>query len=264
MKHFGPMDPAARPDPAPRVPVLGLGICPVTPEQAAAEVAAWARAGQHRTVCFANAPMAMEAHEDPAFAEAVNGADLVVPDGIPLVWALRLQGCRDQARIRGADLMLAVCALAEAQQLPVGLHGARPEVLERLVDRLRDQFPRLQLVYAWSPPARALDAATDAAVARAIAASGARILLVGLGCPGQEAWMARHRDRIPAVLLGVGAAFDVHAGTLAQAPRWMRRLGLDRCFHLAREPRRLWRRCLRQHPRFLVLLARQLVGTRRR
>jgi N-acetylglucosaminyldiphosphoundecaprenol N-acetyl-beta-D-mannosaminyltransferase len=252
------MDPAASPDPRPpRIPVLGLGICPVTLDQAASQVAEWARAGQHRTVFAAGVDLVMEAHDDPAFAGTVNGGDLVVPDGLPLVWALRLQDRRDQARIHGPGLMLAVCALAEARGLPVGLHGARPEVLERLVDRLRDRFPRLQVVYAWSPPSRTLDPATEGAVARAIAASGARILFVGLGCPRQETWMARQRDRIPAVQLGVGRAFEVHAGTLAQAPGWM-----GWCGRLAREPRRIWRGCLRHTPRFVFLLARQLARGR--
>src|SRR5262249_44004282 len=121
------------------------------------------------------------------------------------------------------------------------------------------RFPGLQVTYRWSPPFRALTPAEDETVVRDIGASGCRLLLVGLGCPKQERWMAAHRGRIHAVMVGLGAAFDIHAGTLAEAPRWMQTSGLEWTYRLLREPRRLHRRYLKHHPRFAALALLQLL-----
>ena len=238
--------------------VITLDLSPLSLAEATEQVLAWAQAEESRTVCAANVHMVMEAYDDPAFGAMVNGADLVTPDGMPLVWALRLLGLRGQTRVCGPDLTLEVCRLASERGIPVGFYGAREKVLEALTARLQQKFPGLSIAYAQSPPFRPPDETEQRATLLAIQTSGTRILFVGLGCPRQERWIAQHRGQIPAVMLGVGAAFDFHAKAIRQAPRWMQRSGLEWVFRLAMEPRRLWKRYFKHNPRYMALLAAQV------
>ena len=169
-------------------------------------------------------------------------------------------GTERSNRVYGPDLTLSVCQAAAEAGIPVGLYGGTPEVLDALQKNYRGRFPQLQIAYAYSPPFRPLTREEDEAVVQAINASGARILFVGLGCPKQEQWVAGHRDRVQAVMLAVGAAFDFHSGRVRQAPRWMQRSGLEWLFRLLMDPRRLWRRYFRNNPRFLWLVIWQLLG----
>jgi N-acetylglucosaminyldiphosphoundecaprenol N-acetyl-beta-D-mannosaminyltransferase len=246
---------------APRI--LGMRVDPTSYEEATEKVLAWAAAGESRYVCVANVHMVMEAQDDPSFRTLVNAADLVTPDGMPLVWMLRKLGYPHQERVRGPELTSRVCAEAARRGVPVGFYGGHPEALEALVRNLSARFPGLRVVYAYSPPFRPLTPEEDERVTEEINASGARILFVGLGCPKQEWWMAEHKGRVRAVMLGVGAAFDFHAGRVRQAPVWMQRAGLEWLFRLVQEPRRLWRRYLKHNPRFLLLAFLQLTGMRR-
>lgn len=230
---------------------------------ATGRVLAWARAGESRYVCVATVHMVMEAYDDPSFRRVVNDGDLVTPDGMPLVWMLRALGVRGQERVYGPDLTLHVCRAAALGSVPVGFYGGHPDALDSLLRNLRTRFPQLQVAYAFSPPFRPLTQEEDARVVEEINSSGARILFVGLGCPKQERWMAAHRGRVRSVMLGVGAAFDFHAGRVRQAPRWMQSAGLEWLFRLAMEPRRLWRRYAKHNPRFAVLALAQLLGMRR-
>jgi N-acetylglucosaminyldiphosphoundecaprenol N-acetyl-beta-D-mannosaminyltransferase len=209
--------------------------------------------------------LVMSAHEQPATRAATLDATLAVPDGVPLVWALRLLGHCDATRIYGPDLMAAFCARAAAGGTPMYLYGGRtPEALELLTRRLRERFPGIAIVGGHSPPFRALTAAEEQSVIAAIDASGAQVVWVGTGQPKQELWMQRMRPHLRAPLLvGVGAAFDFHAGLVAQAPAWMQRNGLEWAYRLAREPRRLWRRYARYNPRFAAAFARQYLRERR-
>lgn len=234
--------------------VLGSRVDATSYADATSRVLGWAKGGESRYVCVATVHTVMEAWDDPGFRAVVNGADLVTPDGMPLVWVLRRRGHAGQGRVYGPDLTLHVCEAAAREGVPVGFYGGHPEVLERLVRHLQDRFAGLRVAYAWSPPFRPLTAEEDARVVWEIRQSGARILFVGLGCPKQERWMGEHRGRIPAVMLGVGAAFDIHAGRVPQAPRWMQDRGLEWLFRLAVEPRRLWRRYLKHNPRFVILV----------
>jgi N-acetylglucosaminyldiphosphoundecaprenol N-acetyl-beta-D-mannosaminyltransferase len=227
-------------------------------DEAVRRVLRWARRGESRTVCCANVHVVMEGHDDPAFRAAVNGADLVTADGMPLAWALRLLGVTGAPRVYGPRLMLELCAAAAHEGLPVGLLGSTPETLAALEAALRRGFPALRVAFRESPPFRAWGADEESALRRAVARSGARILFVGLGCPRQERWMAAARGHLPAVMLGVGAAFDFIAGTRPQAPPLLGRLGLEWAFRLASEPRRLWRRYLVHNPRFAGLFTLQL------
>lgn len=224
-------------------------------------IIARAEAGESAYVCVANVHMTMEAHDDTSFQHVVNNADLVVPDGMPLVWALRRLGLKFASRVRGPDLVLHVAERAASKGLPVGIYGGSPRVAEEFSMVLRQRFPGLQIPIVISPPFRALSEAERLAMAEEIRNSGARIVFVGLGCPKQEKWMARNVDNIGAVLIGVGAAFDFHTGNLKEAPSWMQNSGLEWLFRLVQEPRRLWRRYAVHNPRFIWLFIRQLIGS---
>jgi N-acetylglucosaminyldiphosphoundecaprenol N-acetyl-beta-D-mannosaminyltransferase len=204
----------------------------------------------------------VSARDDPAARAAVLGATLAVPDGQPLVWALRLLGHRDATRVYGPDLMAAFCARAARAGTPMYLYGGRsPDALDLLVVRLCERYPGLRIAGGFSPPFRELTGAEEQRVIADIDASGAEVVWVGTGQPKQEKWMLAMRPRLRAPLLvGVGAAFDFHAGLVPQAPAWMQRSGLEWAYRLSREPRRLWRRYLYGNPRFAVAFARQYAG----
>lgn len=242
--------------------VLGMSIDQVERAQAVQTITAWtdeikARpAAESRVVCAANVHMVMTAHDDAGFRESVNQADLVVPDGQPLVWALRLQGLPQKRRVRVTpDLIVELLAQGERQGWSVGLYGGTAQTLPRLRNVLARRYPKLHVPYAWAPPFRALNRREDDEVVEAITRAGVDLLLVGLGCPKQERWMTTHRRRLSCVMMGVGAAFDLLSGRTREAPRWSHDVGLEWAFRLAQEPRRLWRRHLSNDPRFLALLA---------
>jgi N-acetylglucosaminyldiphosphoundecaprenol N-acetyl-beta-D-mannosaminyltransferase len=209
--------------------------------------------------------LVMSAREDAQARAAVLGATLAVPDGVPLVWALRALGHRAATRIYGPDLMAAFCARAAARGTATYLYGGRSqEAVELLTRRLGERFGGLHVAGAHSPPFRELTPAEEERDADRINSSGAEIVWVGTGQPKQEKWMARMRARLSApVLVGVGAAFDFHAGLVPQAPPWMQRSGLEWSYRLAHEPRRLWRRYARYNPRFVAAFGAQYLRHRR-
>jgi N-acetylglucosaminyldiphosphoundecaprenol N-acetyl-beta-D-mannosaminyltransferase len=209
--------------------------------------------------------LVMAAREDPETLAAVLGATLAVPDGQPLVWALHALGHARATRVYGPDLMADFCARAAHAGTPVYLYGGRTaDALALLETRLRERFPGLRIVGGYSPPFRELTDTEERRVIDEIDASGAAVVWVGIGQPKQERWMARMRPRLAAPLLvGVGAAFDFHAGLVSQAPRWMQRNGLEWVYRLSREPRRLWPRYVRYNPRFIAAFAGQYVRNRR-
>jgi N-acetylglucosaminyldiphosphoundecaprenol N-acetyl-beta-D-mannosaminyltransferase len=253
------------PEPPPRAEVLGI---PLAVSDYAA-VVGWmermiaAEARGYVTAAAVN--LVMSAREDPETLAAVLGATLAVPDGQPLVWALRALGHRDATRVYGPDLMALFLDRAAQRDIPVYLYGGRtPEALELLTRRLCELHPRLRVVGGHSPPFRALTADEEDRLVAEIDASGAAVVWVGIGQPKQEQWMLRMRPRLRAPLLvGVGAAFDFHAGLVSQAPRWMGHSGLEWAYRLAREPRRLWRRYARYNPLFLAAFLGQYVRHRR-
>ena len=215
-------------------------------------------------MCCASVNNVMEAFDSAQFRQMMNAADLVTPDGMPLVWGLRLLGARGATRVYGPDLTLQVLDAAARNGLPVGFYGAGPVTVRRLAANMRTRFPSLHIAYTFSPPFAPLGPEEDDRVVREINASGTRVLFVGLSTPKQERWMAAHRGRVEAVMLGVGAAFDFLAGVKPQAPRWMQSAGLEWLFRLLAEPRRLGGRYLRHNPRFVTLFTLQLLGLRGR
>ena len=239
--------------------ILGTTVQPTTYRDATALILDWSARAESRSVCLANVHMVMEAYDDPAYQTAVDGADLVAPDGMPLVWILKWMGHDVKDRVYGPTLMLWVLEVAARQGMPVGFYGASADVLDALIANMRQKFPGLCVAYSCSPPFREQTVDEDNAVVGNINASGARILFVGLGCPKQERWMHQHKGRVQAVMLGVGAAFDFHAGAIPQAPAWMQERGLEWLFRFCIEPRRLWKRYLRHNPRFAIFSTLQLL-----
>jgi len=240
--------------------VIGAPIDVLGWDDAVERIGAWASQRVSRVVFICNVHSVVTARQDPAFAAALAQADLATPDGAPVAWMLRLLGHAGQPRINGPDLMWRCCADAAARGTSVYLYGGTEEVLARLQQRLRAAFPGLRIAGAASPPFRALSAEEDAAAVADINASDAGVVWVSLGCPKQELWMHAHRGQVQAVMVGVGAAFDYHAGTTPRAPRWMQQAGLEWLHRLASEPRRLWRRYLVTNTLFVVAAVRQLLG----
>jgi N-acetylglucosaminyldiphosphoundecaprenol N-acetyl-beta-D-mannosaminyltransferase len=227
---------------------------------ASKHVVRWAHEQRSAYVCVASVHMVMEAFDSPTFQQLVNEADLITPDGRPLVWALKSLGARSASQVRGTDLTAYVAERAARENVPIGLYGGTSESLEAFVRILKARFPELQVVCQIAPPFRPLTPEEDRAVTQEILASGVRILFVGIGCPKQEVWMAEHKGQIPAVMLGVGAAFDFLTGRVRQAPRWMQVAGLEWLFRVLMEPRRLWKRYAKHNPRFAGLFLLQLLG----
>lgn len=256
-----------RPAPAPGAPpplpatveVLGLPMALIDYGATLDWIDGTIAARERGYVCVAPVHTVMMCREDPEFRAAVLGASLIVPDGQPVVWAMQALGDGRPSRVYGPDLLAAAFARGAQTGRRMFLYGGRNEgALVQLTLNLRRRFPGIQIVGGHSPPFRPMTPADDARVAEEINASGAEIVWAGIGVPKQEKWMARLRGQLEApVLVGVGAAFDFHAGLVPQAPPRLQHLGLEWAFRLAHEPRRLWRRYLRYNPRFVAGFARQ-------
>jgi N-acetylglucosaminyldiphosphoundecaprenol N-acetyl-beta-D-mannosaminyltransferase len=241
-----------------RVDVLGVGVSAINLDLAIDVIARWIELGERQYVCVTGVHGVMESRRDEELRRIHSAAGLVTPDGMPLVWLLRLAGHRHVDRVYGPDLMHAVVAWGVKRGIRHFLYGARPETLNRLKHNLLLSFPDARLVGVHSPPYRPIGALEDDEVCSMIDDSGADIVWIGLSTPKQEIWMAQHRDRLRCpVLIGVGAAFDIHAGTVKQAPRLIQRGGLEWLFRLVQEPRRLGWRYLRNNPTFILLILKQ-------
>jgi N-acetylglucosaminyldiphosphoundecaprenol N-acetyl-beta-D-mannosaminyltransferase len=261
LHHLSPAPaPAPAVPPAPHAePVLGIPLA-VTDYAGTLDWIDAAVAARHRGyICVAATHTVMASQEDGELRGAVLGADFTVPDGQPLVWALNALGHTLPDRVYGPELMDRACARAARTGQRFYLYGGRNQgALAQLARNLRLRHPGLQIVGGHCPPFRPLTDAETADVAAEIDRSGADVVWVGIGVPKQEKWMAAMRERVAApVLVGVGAAFDFHAGLVPQAPDRLQRWGLEWLFRLVQEPRRLWRRYLRYNPRFVLGFARQ-------
>lgn len=235
-------------------------------EQIAA-MAAYGAAHRSSYVCCVNAHMTVEAR-DPVFAQVVNAADLATADGMPVLRVLqRLHKVR-QERVAGNDILPALFTKAATQGLSIYLFGATEEVQQRIVDRVAQELPELHIAGRSTPPFAAFDDMDLAGEVEHINASGAHIVMVSLGCPKQEKWMAAMKGRVNAIMLGVGGAFLLYAGIDKRAPKWMRDLSLEWVYRLSLEPRRLFKRYLVTNSFFLLLVmkefVRHLVGTDRK
>jgi N-acetylglucosaminyldiphosphoundecaprenol N-acetyl-beta-D-mannosaminyltransferase len=242
--------------------IVGMRVDATSYAAATSKIIDWAKEGKSSYVCASNVHMVMETYDSAAFAQIVNQADLVTPDGMPLVWGLKALGIPDASRVCGPALTLTVCEAAARHQVPIALYGGTTESLVSFTAVLKDKFPQIKIVCQISPPFRPLTEAEDAEYTQQLVDSGARILFVGIGCPRQEKWMAAHQGRVPAVMLGIGAAFNFHSGKVKHAPLWMQNMGLEWFFRLLMEPKRLWKRYFLQNPRFMFLFGMQLLRAR--
>jgi N-acetylglucosaminyldiphosphoundecaprenol N-acetyl-beta-D-mannosaminyltransferase len=254
-----PAPTSAPAQPPPAAPVLGVPLALTDYEQSLDWIDATIAAGGCGYICVANTHTVTAAREDGELREALLASDFNVPDGQPLVWALNLLGHRLTNRVYGPELMERACERASRTGLRFYLYGGRNHgALAQLARSLRLRHAGLSIVGGYVPPFRPLTPEEEDVVVADIHRSGADVVWVGIGVPKQEKWMARMRSRLDApVLIGVGAAFDFHAGLVPQAPDWMQRSGLEWLFRLVQEPGRLWRRYLRYNPRFMTGFARQ-------
>lgn len=244
-----------------RQTILGMEVDCISAELAMDRIYEWVATRGANYVCVSNVHQCMETFDDPEFRTIINSADMVVPDSQVLEFALRFLGFKKAGPVmRGVDLMLALCARAEAENVPIALYGGTEESLRLLQSRLLERYPGLGINSAISPPFRPLSDEEMEADAETIRMSGARLLFVGIGCPKQERWMYQQRDRLPVVMLGVGAAFDFVAGVTRPSPAWVHPLGLEWLYRLVLEPRRLWKRYIKHNPRFVFHLLMQKLG----
>ena len=247
-----------------RVNVLGVGISAINMPTALEVIQGWLARREANYVCVTGVHGVMESQNDEILRQIHNRAGLVTPDGMPLVWLSRWQGFGRVGRVYGPDLMLALCEASVEHGSRHFLFGGAEGVPEKLADNLKRRFPGLVIAGTYSPPFRSLTREEDAHIVDMLRQANADVVWVGLGTPKQERWMAAHRDQLlGSVLIGVGAAFDFHAGQTRQAPVWMRQNGLEWFYRLLAEPRRLWRRYLINNPRFVTLILAQMFGLRK-
>ncbi len=242
-----------------RVDVLGVEISAINPEMALDIICGWVEADAREYVCVRDVHGVVKSLDDSELQRIHKSSGLVTPDGMPLVWAGRLAGAYWMRRVYGPQLMLEVCSRSVQHGWSHFFYGAGPGVADDLASRLQSRFPGLKVVGTHSPPYRELTPIEIEETSTMLNQSGADFVWVGLSSPKQERWMDQFRPMLDArVIAGVGAAFDIHAGRVPQAPHWMQRSGLEWAFRLAVEPRRLWRRYLSSIPRFLwrILLRR--------
>jgi N-acetylglucosaminyldiphosphoundecaprenol N-acetyl-beta-D-mannosaminyltransferase len=247
------------------VDLLGIPVSVIDYEQALAWIEDTVAARERGFICVSNVHAVMAAAEDPGLREALLQSSINVPDGMPLVWAMNLLGESLRTRVYGPELMARACARAARSGERFYLYGGRNQgALVQLALNLRQRYPGIKIVGGYSPPHRALTDEERSSAIEEINAARPDVVWVGIGVPKQEKWMLDVRPELEApVLIGVGAAFDFHAGLVPQAPPWMQELGLEWAYRLAHEPRRLWRRYTRYNPRFVRDFGRQLVAHRR-
>lgn len=246
--------------------VLGVDVAAVQIADVIRQIEEWlAGAGRGRHIAVTGMHGIMEAQSSESFRAILRSADMVVPDGMPLVWLGRLRGHGGlRRRVYGPELMLELCRVSAGRGYRHFFYGGAPGVAERLAQELKRRFAGLEVAGIYSPPFRPLTEAEDQEVIERINHAKTDVLWVGLGTPKQERWIAEHQGRLTAgVMLGVGAAFDIHSGRCRQAPAWMREHGLEWLYRLLQEPRRLWRRYLVLGPQFVCLVSLEILGFRR-
>ena len=244
--------------------ILGVKVSGLNIPLARGTIDRWIHDRNQHYICVTGVHGVMESLQDKTLRQIHNRAGLVTPDGMPLVWLSQLNGLRHVSRVYGPDLMLAICEHSLARGYRHFLYGGADGVPERLADSLIARFPTLNVVGTYSPPFRAVTEQEDAAIIQMLNDAQPDIVWIGLSTPKQERWMAEHIGRVSApVLIGVGAAFDFHAGLKKQAPLWMQRSGLEWFFRLSTEPRRLWRRYLINNPKFIYNILLQLTGMKK-
>lgn len=243
----------------PRANVLGVGISAINMPQALSLFQSWLGNGGKGYVCVTGVHGVMEAQKDQDFRRILNKSLLTTPDGMPTVWVGKMQGFQRMGRVFGPDLMREVCRVSVEYGYTHFFYGGRPGVAEQLKAEMTKRFPGLRVVGTYTPPFGSLPHEEEVHVLEIITKSRPDILWVGLSTPKQERFMAAYGDKIQArIMVGVGAAFDLHTGLIKDAPNWMKSSGLQWLHRLVQDPRRLWRRYLLNNPKFLWKISLQL------
>jgi N-acetylglucosaminyldiphosphoundecaprenol N-acetyl-beta-D-mannosaminyltransferase len=244
-----------------RVNVLGVGVSAINLSLARDFLAGAIRDKTRGYICVTGVHGVMECQDDDTLRKIHNRALLCTPDGMPMVWCGKLSGHREMTRVYGPDLMLEICQLPGVRHF---LYGGANGAAQELQQQLRNKFPKLQIVGTYEPPWRALNEQEEAKLTQQVQQAKPDIIWVGLSTPKQERFMAQYLPKLDVTLMiGVGAAFDLLSGRVAQAPRWIQRSGLEWLYRLCREPKRLWRRYFRNNPRFAFAILCQAIGLRR-
>jgi N-acetylglucosaminyldiphosphoundecaprenol N-acetyl-beta-D-mannosaminyltransferase len=242
----------------PKFDILGVKISVINMCQALETINQWIVKNESNYVCVTPAHGVMECQRNPNLLDIFNSSGLTTPDGMAIVWLLKLNGFRNVSRVYGPDLMRAVCKhSSEKANYRHFLYGGAPGVVQQLSEKLSEQYPNLNIVGTYTPPFRELTKTEDTEIINKINLSDADIVWVGISTPKQEMWMASHLESLNSpVLIGVGAAFDFIAGTKREAPKWIQRFGMQWLFRLIMEPNRLWRRYA-EYPYFVWLVVRE-------
>ena len=241
------------------VPLISLNISTISLDDSIQKISDWGMSHTPAFICFANVHMLVEAQKDTIFRSQVNKASLVLPDGKPIVQAIRGLYNMKLERKAGMDYLPFLLRKADANKASIFIYGSSTEIQNAMIKRIRVEYPNVQVVGNISPPFTNSGPSDIGEHIRLIRSSGANFVLVSLGCPKQEKWMADYTDKIPAVLLGVGGAFGVFAGVHKRAPVWMQKYSLEWFYRLIQEPRRMFTRYLYTNTFFLFLLAKKII-----
>ncbi len=243
--------------------VLGVKVSAINLKLAVEMADEWVAAGRPGYICVTGVHGVMEAQSDSRFLRVLNRAFINAPDGMPMSWIGRYQGFREMDRVYGPDFMTAMCRRSVERGYRSFLYGGKPGVAELLSETLQKKFPGLQVVGTYTPPFGSLTPKEEEEILVQVRESNPDILWVGLSTPKQERFMAQYIERLQVPLLvGVGAAFDYHTGRIRDCPEWIKRAGLQWLHRLMQDPRRLWKRYLRNNPAFLWHIAWQISGLR--
>jgi N-acetylglucosaminyldiphosphoundecaprenol N-acetyl-beta-D-mannosaminyltransferase len=235
--------------------ILGIGISAVNMETATLQIMDWIRYQAREMVSVAAVHSIVDAQREAQSKLAMQNSGICVPDGMPLVWMLKLSGIKNVSRVFGPDLMLSVCDRMSAKNMSAYYYGGAQGVAEELALKMEETYSGIRTAGTYSPPYRELTELEENQIVEKINSTGADIIWVGLGSPKQEKWMYKFRNQLTApVLIGVGAAFDYNTGRIQRAPSWIQNSGLEWLFRLLQEPGRLWKRYMRNNPLFLFYI----------
>lgn len=240
--------------------IVSLNISDLSYQESLDQIVLWAKEKQKAYVCFANVHMTIEAYDDSSFADKVNGANMVCADGMPLVKAVGMRYKKKIDRVAGMDMMPSLIEAAAREGLSVFFFGTTDEVLQKIEQKAKSDFPNLKIAGSFSPPFKKLSEEEKASHRELIIKSGAQLVFVALGCPKQEKWMAENSSYLNSVLLGVGGAFPVYVDIQKRAPEWIRSISMEWAYRFFQDPRRLFKRYFYTNSKFIYLFLAQLIS----
>jgi N-acetylglucosaminyldiphosphoundecaprenol N-acetyl-beta-D-mannosaminyltransferase len=248
----------------PRANVLGVTVSAISMSDAVSYSDRLLQSDAQGYICVTGVHGIMEAQSDKRFRAILNASFLTTPDGMPTVWVGQLQGLTHMSRVSGPEYMLEMCRLSVERGYKHFLYGGKPGVADDLKRSLSERFPGLRITGAYTPPFRPLTAKEEIELERQVREAQADILWCGISTPKQERFMEKYCGRLPVkLMIGVGAAFDIHSGRAKDGPEWVKNVGMNWLWRMLGDPRRLARRYLRNNPRFLWRISLQFAGIRK-